>query len=395
MKEDIAVLDIGSGKISFVVGVKSVDETFVIKNFATSDYSGYFNGEWVSPETLPSDILNVISKSNFDFKTKTLYVATPSEFTYVKTHGMLSNLGKKRTVAPSLIRDIHNKAESFKVNGYSLLCSSALEYVLDSDARTMSPIGKDAQTVYADMSYIFCNEAFIKTLCDIATAIGFKFVKFIDGVWAEGTQLIDEQSRANGCVLIDVGYASTTFAFIKGDGVKYKRNFPFGQGYMIDALANAIGVDYETARDMLSQITLNIESDAMSTYHYEREGKQFECKAREINNFLHYQIVNNLVDFVNYCIVDMQKSEGTNERSAQNNPLGEINLLTEFYLTGGGITEIRGASKYFERALAREVNILGGSTAGWDKPYYASMFATLEVAEKMNRKNSLLEKLFG
>ena len=56
---------------------------------------------------------------------------------------------------------------------------------------------------------------------------------------------------------------------------------------------------------------------------------------------------------------------------------------------------MRGASQFFARAMGREVGLLTSNMAGWDKPYQASVFATMEVAEKMNRKNSLLEKLFA
>ena len=67
---------------------------------------------------------------------------------------------------------------------------------------------------------------------------------------------------------------------------------------------------------------------------------------------------------------------------------------TKFFLTGGGLSEFRGASNFFARALGRDVSMLTANTAGWDKPYYASTFATLDIADKMNKKNSLLERLF-
>lgn len=397
MREEIAVLDIGSGKLVFVVGQKSSDNNFNIKNFASVQYPGYYNGEWVDKDSLPSYIAEVVKKSNYNLKSKTLYVSVPSEFTFIKTSGLLSNLKKKKTINESMIKDIHNKADSFNVADYSVLCSSALEYILDGEEHTISPIGESASSIYANMSYIFLKDEFIHSVCDIAAKIGFKYVKFIDSVWAEGTQFIDKESRINGAILIDVGYASTTLAFVKGDGIKYKKTASYGYGFMVDALAQALGVGYETAEQMLSQITLNIESDEMSTYQYMRGNVQYECKARDINNLLHCQIAENLVDFVNACIYEIKEiDELTNSRTNYaSNAVCSINYLTNFYLTGGGLSEIRGATKYFERLLAKEVKLLKGNTAGWDKPYFVSAFATLEVADKMNSKNSLLQKIFG
>ncbi len=397
MREEIAVLDIGSGKIVFAVGQKSSDEIFNIKNFASLQYPGYYKGEWVDKESLATYIAEAVSKSGYNLKNKTLYVSVPAEFTFVKTNGLLTNLKKKKTIGEKMIKDIHNKADSFKVADYSVLCSSAIEYVLDGETHTITPIGESASSIYANMSYIFCKNDFIRTVCDISAKVGFKYVKFIDGVWAEGTQLIDEQARVNGAVLIDVGYASTTFAFVKGDGIKYKNSASFGYGFMVDALAGALNVNYYIAENMLGQITLNIDSDETSTYQYTVGNVQYECRARDINNLLHCLIADNLVDFVNSNIYRIKELDDmTNSRSGYSGkPVSSINYLTDFYLTGGGLSEIRGAVKYFERLLAKEVKMLKGNTAGWDKPYFASTFATLEVADKLNTKNSLLQKIFG
>ncbi|MDE7079748.1 MAG: hypothetical protein K2O95_06505 [Clostridia bacterium] len=396
MREEFAVLDVGSGKLNFVVGTKSADEIFFVKNFATVEYPGYFNGEWVAPDRLKSDIESVIEKSKFNFKIKTLYVSVPSEFTFVRTSGLLSDAGRSKTITSSAIKDIHKKAESFKVNGYTALCSSALEYVLDGDRRLIHPIGEIAKNIYANMSYIFCKDEFVRSIYKIATELGFKYVRFVDGIWAEGTQLIDEDYRVGGAVLIDVGYASTTFALIEGDGIKFKKDFPFGKGFLTDALATVLNVDYEVANELLPKITLNIESDDMSVYQYNVGNTKFESKAKEINSFLHSYILSELVDFVNSCVEEIKELDKMSvaQSAFGANAFPSINDLTQFFLVGGGISEIRGAANFFARALSREVKLLTAGTAGWDKPYYASTFATLEIADKMSQKNSLLERLF-
>ncbi|MDE5755992.1 MAG: hypothetical protein K2I23_02775, partial [Clostridia bacterium] len=307
--KDVAVLDFGSGKLSFVVGVRSVDNCFVVKNYASIEYPGYYGGEWVSVDTLSDDVSEVISQSGFDFRQRTLFVAVPSEFTQVKISGMVTDLGKKKSINSSTLMQIHEKAEGIAPVGYKALCSSALEYILDGELRTIKPVGQYAQNIYANMSYVFGKDEFINTVHAIVTNLGFKEVKFVDGIWAEGGQLIDERARINGAVLIDVGYASTTFALIKGDGIKYKKDKSFGSGFMIDGLAQAMSVEYEVAQSLLSQITLNIESDDKSVYRYEIGSRRYECKAKDVNNFLHNKILTQLVDFANACIAEIKEQD--------------------------------------------------------------------------------------
>lgn len=390
--KDIAILDFGSGKIAFAVGVNSVDSSFVIKNFACIEYAGYFNGEWVFKDSLKSDVENVIRKSGFDFKQRTLFVVVPSQFTQIKTNGIYSDLGRKRTVNSSVLMGIHSKAEGIKPSGYSTLCSSAVEYVLDSSRHTLNPIGETASSIYADMSYVFCKDSFIGDVYAIAGQLGFKEVKFIDGIWAEGSQLIDESGRVGGAVLIDVGYASTTFALVKGDGLIYKKDKQFGIGYMIDGLAKALGVDYEIAQEMIPQVTLNIESDETSVYQYQIGMRKYQCKTKDINSFLQGMISSELVGFIEDCIEEINRDGAVEADSENQSP---INFMTEFYVTGGGLCSIRGGTQFLSKSLSQEFEILAGNTAGWDKPYYASLFSSLEIAAKMKKKSTLLEKLFG
>lgn len=395
MREEIAILDIGSGKLVFAVGQKSAEDNFCIRNFASTQYQGYYQGEWVDKDMLPQFIANIVKQSNFDRKTKTLYVAVPSEFTKIRTNGLLTNYSKKKVISENVIRDIHNRADNMKLDGYSVLCSSALEYILNDYQHTLLPIGESADRVYANMSYIYCKDDFIHTICDIGAKLGFKYVKFIDNIWAQATQLINQQTREKGALLIDIGYASTTIAYIKGDGIKYKADIAYGYGFLVDSLAQALDVSYDVANSMINQITLNIESDESSTYHYTNDGRVYECKAREINNFLHSMITNNLVDFVNATIYEIKDKEFVSNSQDSDYKDGFITGDTQFYLSGGGLASIRGAIKFFERALAKNLTILTPKEAGWDKPYFSSVFATMEVADKLNRKNSLLEKIFG
>ncbi|MCI8944849.1 MAG: hypothetical protein HFE33_04195 [Clostridia bacterium] len=393
--KDIAILDFGSGKITFAVGINSVDSSFVVKNFASVEYSGYYNGQWVSKDDLQDDVQRAISQSGFDFRQKTLFVVVPSEFTQIKTSGMYSDFGKRREITSSLLMQIHNKAEGIKPGGYTTLCSSAIEYVIDGNRHILDPIGEVGNSIYANMSYVFCKDTFINDVHSIALRLGFKEVKYIDGIWAIGSQLIDKRARINGAVLIDVGYASTTFALVKGDGLKYKKDKPFGIGFMIDGLANALGVDYEVAQDMMSQIILNIECDETSVYQYRIGMRNYECRSKDINKYLHSLISAELVNFVHQCIREVEEAEGMETNVMSQNSLGSINLMTEYYLTGGGLCALRGGPQFFARSIEQELDVLVGNTAGWDKPYYSSLFAAMEIAAKMKKKSTLLEKLFG
>ena len=77
MKE-IWVLDIGSGKLVFLSGKKSLSGLCSVARLETVDYDGFYGGEWLSPEKLRDDVASVIPVGVK--RPSTLYVGVPGDF---------------------------------------------------------------------------------------------------------------------------------------------------------------------------------------------------------------------------------------------------------------------------------------------------------------------------
>ena len=56
MKE-IWVLDIGSGKLVFASGKKTLSGLCSVTRLNVVEYDGFYGGEWLSPENLPTTSL--------------------------------------------------------------------------------------------------------------------------------------------------------------------------------------------------------------------------------------------------------------------------------------------------------------------------------------------------
>ena len=81
-KKQVAVFDIGSSKITAVIGQRGVNQTFIIKGRYFYDYDGFADGAFFGVERLQRilrSLADVVRKNKID----TIYVGVPGEFTHI------------------------------------------------------------------------------------------------------------------------------------------------------------------------------------------------------------------------------------------------------------------------------------------------------------------------
>ena len=81
-KSYVSVLDIGSSRVSVLVGTSGINSTFIIKGQGEASYAGFGEGEFYEPEKLGSVISAALTRAeeNAGFAIRHLYVGIPAEF---------------------------------------------------------------------------------------------------------------------------------------------------------------------------------------------------------------------------------------------------------------------------------------------------------------------------
>ena len=81
-KKQVAVIDVGSSKITALIGERGINKTFVIKGRYSYEYDGFCNGAFFDLDQLKQIFFTlggIIKKAGLD----TVYVGVPGEFTQV------------------------------------------------------------------------------------------------------------------------------------------------------------------------------------------------------------------------------------------------------------------------------------------------------------------------
>lgn len=378
MGKDVAVLDIGSRKLVFAVGRKTLNGVTSIISFSENIYDGYYEGEFCNVDALFNDVSNLIKNANVNKMPKCLYISVPSEFTKIETNTYLENLGKEKLISNSLIDSLHEKGDRYAVSyDYELISSAGLEYVLDGRKYYSSPVGERAQFIKATISYILVKKSFLKLFSNIAKELGFKNVEFISSQFALGSRFIDESARAYGSISLDVGFGSTSIAVLLGEGISSLSSAPLGAASIFANLAEITKVDFNSALSIQNDINLNYANDETKLYKIIDDNKIKTFKAYEINK----AIFNQLDLFVEFIENTLKKSSVVSE-------------TTPIYMTGGGVYGIKGAIMYLEHKLKRRIRLIALEIPNYNKPYYTSIFSLIDVAHEIYENSSIWNKLF-
>ncbi len=380
MDKNVAILDIGSGKLAFAVGYKSNSGIFVIKNFADIQYSGYFEKQFVEQDRLATDIAAVIDKSGYKGSLSSIYVGVPTDFLRIENNSIFASFPREKYITRAMLDQMHSDGNIFSRNGeYVVINSSANEYIANNTFPTLSPVGTKASNIRANLSYIYCEKAFCDLMDDALSQNGCHKVHYISSVQAVANQLLPQSIRQGGAVVVDVGFVNASFGYIKGDGLAYLSSLSSGGGNIADDLAYAMDIEFDDAYDFFSKINLNQDLTPMTTYSVVSKGEVLSFGALEVN-----EIVTARLDY--FCDWILHELQYMDKPLPTNAPI---------YLTGGSLTAIRGAIGYMQKRLDCKVNILTADLPQYDQPKYSTTIAMLDMASEINNSQSLFRRIFG
>jgi len=249
---------------------------------------------------------------------------------------------------------------------YTLINRSAIVYELDDARRVANPIGINSEILKGKLSFVLCSNYFIDAVKSTLKSAGIINLECVSRSLAEALYLIDPEKRDRIAVLVDVGYISTTFSIIQGDGILYQNSFDYGGGYVTAALMKEFDLSFEEAEKIKAQANLAqistssydvIEGDSGKHYSLEQIKKAIKTSLDDLCENLSLSIESS-----GYVLPEY------------------VSLM----ITGGGITHIRGAKEHVSSRLDTIVEIVVPQVPLLDEPEQSSTLSLLDLALDQN-----------
>ncbi len=384
--ESVAILDIRSGEVTFAIGTKGVNGTFVFKDSYSETYDGYVAGGFLDVDSFQRAVTKAISsvRQNYGGNIGEICVGLPAPFVSVQTKGHTISFPSKRKINGQDIEALYESGINELLSGRKCVHRSAMYFSLGDNRKYFTAeelYGTSSSLLKGALCYYFISEDLYDTLTILLKSLGFTKIKFLPSTWTQSIYLISEKEREGYAFLLDVGFLSTSISVVYGNGIVHEESFNCGVGEIRAALMQCFNVDYSMATQILDDANISggtLAKDMVWTA--ERENLQLSAQA--INDVIKCNL-----DFLCESIeAFFARYYDKTTSSLMTNPIR---------VTGEGISGVKGMAEHISRRLNRLTEIVYPDLPYFDKPTFSSRISLLNAATREGKKQGLLQRLFG
>lgn len=362
-KKQVAIIDVGSSKITAVVAERGVNKTFLFKGRFEYFYEGFADGVFFEEDKLSSILKKAVLdlKKTVGDKLSTVYVGVPGAFTQVLVKDSQISFDGKKKIKEDDATALFDSAFILPSERYVLINRSAIVYELDDFRRLASPVGATSGILKGKLSFILCDKYFIDKVVPPISDMGIKDVECVSVSLAQALYLIDDESRDRVSVLLDIGHITSTLSVVQGDGIVMEKNFQFGGGYITAAIAEKFGISFDAAEKLKGKINLSSADGsygviASETGEYYPESEIKECIVRALDSLC--ESIDDYLESAPYSLPS----------------------YVPILLTGSGISFLRGAKEHVSGRIGIDVRIVAPSVPLKNSPKESSVLSLLNLA---------------
>ena len=385
--ESVAILDIRSFELTFFLGSKGVNDTFVFHGSHTQAYDGYTaDGFLGDEENLQKAVETAVTSvcKNFDGVIKEVYVGVPSAFIQVATKGHTISFPAKRKLCNQDVQALYESGLNELLTNKRCVYRSAMYFTLGDNRKYYDVnglYGVPTTLLQGALCYYLIDESFDRLLTDILTGLGFEKVTFLPLSLAQTRYLLPQKRREGYAVLLDVGFMSSTVSVLYGDGIVHEETIDFGVGAVLVDIAEKLGVTMEIAQEILEVANVSdglVPEDLLWT----RERGDCSVPVNEIN-----AVVKDSLDVLCEGVQTFFQKyyEGKDKTVFAVNPIS---------VTGEGVTAIAGLPERLASRLNHLTEPVYPYLPYYDKPNRSSRISLLNMAIAERKKVGFLQILF-
>lgn len=384
--ESVAVLDIRSFEVTFLIGARGVNGTFVFRGSKSEKYEGYTTDGFLDEESFRRAVSAAVGSvlQNYDGKINGVYVGVPSAFTSVYTKGHTISFPSKRKITSQETDALYEAGLAELLASGKYIRRSEMYFSLGDNRKYFSAdglYGAHSSSLKGALCYYFASDAFYGAVNPLLEGLGFTSIEYMPQTLAQAMYLLPEKAREGYAFLLDVGFLSSSVAVIYGNGVVHEESFDCGAGHILLSIMEELSVDYETAEEILFSANISGGAVAKDLTWTDSEGNAYSVA--RINDVVKFGL-DGICEKVDAFFVKYYRDKSV--PGFAQSPLS---------LTGEGGCVIKGAAEHISKRLGRMTEIVNPDVPYYDKPMYSSRIALLVAALSENERKGLRNKIFN
>ena len=383
--ESVAILDIRSNEVSFLLGSKGVNGTFVFSGMSNEKYDGCCTEGFFDEDSFRRAVVRAISfvQQTYDGTIREIYVGVPSSFISVITTGHTATFNSKRKITEQDIDALFESGLNRLLAQGRCIRRSAMYFTLGDNRKYFSAsdlYGVPTNMLKGALCYYFVSEAFYNAVQNLLGDMGFTDVKFIPSTLAQSMYLLPENKREGYGFLLDIGYMSSSISVVYGNGIVHEESFDCGIASVLVALIQALKIEYPVAEEMLEMANIsggNVPKDLM--YYTELDKRAFS--------------VQGINEVIKCALDELCESVDSFLRKYYRDKASMMISVNPISVTGEGISGIKGVAEHIAKRVSWLTETVYPDLPYYDKPTYSSKIALLSMALSDREKKSWWKKV--
>ena len=385
--ESVAILDIRSGEISFSLGAKGVNGTFVFKDTHSESYEGYCVEGLFDEASFQRAVSSAVTavRQSYEGSIEKIYVGVPAPFVSVHTKGHTITFSSKRKINAQDVDALFESGLNDLLGRGYCIRRSAMYFALGDNRKYFTAdavYGVSTNLLKGALCYYFVSDSFYQMITGLLENLGFAEIVLVPSTLAQSVYLLSDKRREGYAFLLDVGFLASSVSIVYGNGIVDEASFNCGVGSILVSLMEELDIDYTTAEEVL--LSANISGGSVPkgmVWRTEKDDRPL--------------LVENINDIIK-CSLDVL-CEKVEEFFAlrYRDKASMVLTYNPISITGEGISYIKGAAEHISHRLNRHTEIVAPDLPYYDKPMYSSRIALLNSATEEVKKRKLFQRIFG
>lgn len=385
--ESVAILDIRSNEVCFLLGSKGVNNTFVFRGMHSEPHEGYCVDGFFDEASFRKAVVRAISsvRQSYQGVISEIHVGVPSPFVSVLTKGHTLSFHAKRKLCA---QDVDALFESgLNELGAQGVCieKSAMYFTLGDNRKYFAKedlYGVPTTMLKGALCYYFVPENFHAFINETLEEMGFTNTKFIPSTLAQAVYLLPEKKREGYGFLLDIGFMTSSISVVYGNGIVHEETFNCGIGSVLVALMDGLNIDCAVADELLNLANISGGSVPRDMLYYTGQ-EELAFSVQTVNEIIKCSL-DELCEQVDAFLRSYYKEK---------TPL--MLLSNTISVTGEGISAIRGAAEHVSRRVNWLTEIVFPDLPYYDKPTCSSRIALLSAALSKKAEKSWFKRIFN
>jgi cell division protein FtsA len=251
--EILAGIDIGSGQLACVIG-KRMPENDHIEIIAAARQScrGLKGGVVINIDETALAIGHVVEAAEEMAKETVRDLIVGIRGAHIQTFNHHGAINIARTDKEITTDDVQQVIESTKAVPIStdreIIHVIPQDFVLDRQQGVPNPVGMEGSLLEVEVHIVTAGSSHLNNIWRSINNGGFGIREPVYGLLALGDMVVTQEEKDLGCLLIDLGGATTGIAVYTDGGVRFTKELPIGTDAITNDLAHGLRTSFSQAK---------------------------------------------------------------------------------------------------------------------------------------------------